>query len=1028
MEKVTKTLRRVPWEIWMMGLISACCLTIGLTRTPALYPVDFGQYERIMSACGLTWTEADLAAGDLQYSRPITTFAYTDISFFDQLSPRAGSSIVYPVLLIRLLTAPFGALFHTDILAAVWGLLLVMAVMLLTAGCLQILRQGWYIVPAFLCLIFLDGNFAAILRGLYPVSAAIVFGLMYIGLAICCAVRKTSGGILAAAVLCSCLFLKSMTAALVFLPAVIAVDLWMVIRFCRGRRVRILPLLFGGILLAAGIRGTVGQAAEDPDFFSDAASYESFFTTLLPVSEKPEEVLEAFGLDATYAADSGRSYYEDESAYAHNPRDRAEAKKIFTTVNASGLAGYYLTHPGTLAAALDSAAVKPEKGYENARNRSLTGSGTGFYSTRSADLLYWIRKLVYTQRSLWSLLCLVAALAGLACGIFRKKHRGAWLCGGIALACMAAYMPVCVMLNGHSQIAELALLQTLLNDMLLCGILVGIMAAAIPVMAWMTAYTEQPVEFSAVKRGEIPVIFPKAGVRARKIADAVSVVCARKGIVTAAVTVLCLAMLGFTFLRADHPGTVNNGDYARMMEQIDVTWTSDIYFNSAIQAQHGIIENYEYLAPFDPLKLTPLKPTYSLYWFAAPVRLITEPFGAPFSTLLLALVMGLITVGCISRIIWDLHPVLGKWTALTGLLLAMLFMSETSLTWYNSLFGEGSILCSLLMTATCAVHLCVNERERHWKTLLWYLGMVLSLYLLTTSKAQMLFALPGGLILLVGVAWYRRSHRYDLTAVEGLAVIGLCTILVISGIGVYQTDRTADSVSQKHTMWQAYFYGIFMISDDPVGDMEELGIDTAMAADIGKFVEFDKPEKYVYAPLSEEAQTAFYDHVDMMTIVKWYITHPLKLFRMLDYACSEARSLYTGFRVYYGEDYSDPNHSEVNGLNLWPAWRENLTPGTFLGYVLFYGVWLYILIRLFFRDKRGEKSRMVPIACLAVLSLLLLEILQLPLSVLGNGFADNQKQLFCFSLCQDLMLVMTLVAGFRRIGRMETEERQIRLQ
>ena len=40
------------------------------------------------------------------------------------------------------------------------------------------------------------------------------------------------------------------------------------------------------------------------------------------------------------------------------------------------------------------------------------------------------------------------------------------------------------------------------------------------------------------------------------------------------------------------------------------------------------------------MKLTLLKPTYSLYWFVSAARLLTEPFGLPFSTWILAWLMG----------------------------------------------------------------------------------------------------------------------------------------------------------------------------------------------------------------------------------------------------------------------------------------------------------------------------------------------------------------------------------------------------
>ena len=235
--------------------------------------------------------------------------------------------------------------------------------------------------------------------------------------------------------------------------------------------------------------------------------------------------------------------------------------------------------------------------------------------------------------------------------------------------------------------------------------------------------------------------------------------------------------------------------------------------------------------------------------------------------------------------------------------------------------------------------------------------------------------------------------------------LALCGVLAVSSLGVYQSDRTEDSVSQRHTMWQAYFFGIFMISDDPIKDMEDLGVDTAMAPDIGKYVDFSEDAEYVYAPLSKEAEKAFYDHVSMFTIVQWYITHPVKLWYMLDHAAREARELYTGFRVYNGQNYSDPNHDPVNRLNLWPGWRSWLTPGSFLGYVLFYGALLFFLIRRLLRRDTEAKTR---ILCAVFLFLIVTGVLQYPLSVLGNGFADNQKQLFCFSLCHDLLLGSTV--------------------
>ena len=80
--------RRPPHLVLLLAVLCASvCLAVGFIRSPRLYPVDHGQYDRMLADCGLTWTEEDLAAGDLQYVRPVTRFAYTRFPWAQLLSP-----------------------------------------------------------------------------------------------------------------------------------------------------------------------------------------------------------------------------------------------------------------------------------------------------------------------------------------------------------------------------------------------------------------------------------------------------------------------------------------------------------------------------------------------------------------------------------------------------------------------------------------------------------------------------------------------------------------------------------------------------------------------------------------------------------------------------------------------------------------------------------------------------------------------------------------------------------------------------
>ena len=974
--------------------------------------VDHGQYERVMADCGLTWTEEDLAAGDLQYVRAISRFAYARFPWVQLLSPLAGSSTVYAVAPVRLLTEPFGLPFTTDAMAAVWAVILAAACGLITEALFRLGVRAWFLPCLVLCALYGDGNFCAVFRGLYPQGAEIAFFLLLTGLCL----RAFSltpdrrGWSLLPVALCSVLFLKSGTGVIVFLPVILAVN-GILAWSCRKTLSHgwLLPAVCALALLCGG-RSAVILAGEDPDYYSNAAAYESFFNGMLTVADDPESILTEYGLDASYAGDIGRSYYEPEENYAHCPRGE-EGALLFSRLKPNRVLAGYLRHPELLGRLMLRTDGELKTGFENVRNRTLDANGKNFHATRADGgfpALIW--RLLFPGETGFALAAL--ALLILETGLWIRRRRIQYGLTALLLVSFLLYLPFTAAYNGLALSAQYILFQVLLSAALGTGILCGLMQALPRFREWLIRFTREADPMPVKKSIPLPSPQePAAGFLLQKLRKAAD----SRALALLVTGVTAVFMLVMVFAPADHPASVNNGDFGRMMIQMDLTWEGMQYYDTATQAGRYAIEEFVFTKPFRPLKLTPLEPTYSLYWFVSLTRLLTEPFGRSFSTWTLAWVMGAVSVLCLLKIIWDLQPLLRRWTIPAALVGCAMLFSETYLTWYNSLFGEGSILTGLLLSIMCALHLVMMPRKAGWKRQAWLVGLVISLNILITAKSQMLLAMPGAVGLVLWLSWYHRSWRYDLRILQGSLMVFLCVCLGFSALAVYQTDRTEDSVSQKHTLWQAYFYGIFMISDDPLGDMEALGVDTAMAPDIGKFVQFDNDSLYVYAPLSEEAQKAFYDHVSMGTIIQWYLTHPGKLWYMLNYAAGEGRKLYTDFRVYCGQDYADPAHDPVNGFHLWPAWREFLSPGTFLGYVLFYGALLFLLFRGLFH-RRKEVPAEVRIRFAVPLFLIITGILQYPLSVLGNGFADNQKQLFCFALCHDFLLAGFLILGLRRLS------------
>lgn len=1001
--------------VLLLTLLAAVCLARGLCGQPALCPVDYGQYSAVMEQAGLSYTAQDLAAGGLQYTRAITQFEYVAFPWGKLISPVPMGSTVYAIAAVRLFTQPFGLDFSVSALAFLWAALLVLAVYSL-AGSGWVLFGNGVLLPGIpLCLIFADGNFCAMLRGLYPQGAAIVFSLLFAAAALRAFTTAAGTGLscllpLAAA---GILFLRADTALIVFLPAVAAVDAVALWRERKKLPHREFCTVLLTILMAAGCGTAVQSFAQDTDLFSHAAVYDAVFDALLPVSADAAGDLAELGLDESYAADIGLSYYMPQTRYAHCPRDAAQAETLFTALTPARVLQFYARHPQRLLAVLQNLPAALN-GYDSARNLAR-GQTDGQAITRTdGGMLALLRTFWPGSAPGWLLPAGLAALVLLCAALVRR--RTLLFCMALSAAGAAVYLPLSVLLCGYDGFAQLRLYQVFLQD----AFLLAALGAAVPVQravsAWATALSAElgrpfvrAVSLAGLAESDSLKVLSTA---AKHILAGVHRLTHCRTAVTLLVLALAVMMAGITEGKTPHAACVNNGDFGRMMNQLGLNWTSENYFDTVSQSNHQAIEQYAWAEPFRWQKLTFLEPTYSLYLFVSLVRPFFDPFGLPLNTWAVALLMAALTVGCIAQLVWDLYPVLKGWTLAAGLGLCSICCCETYLVWYNGLFGEGCVLLGLLGSAGCAVHLALAPR-RGMGRWLWFAGLTVSLWVLVCAKSQMLLALPMAIALLGVLLWYHRPYRLDFCLVLALCGAGLCAALCAAGAGIYLSDRGAGSISEKSTLWQTYFYGIFRISDDPIADMKALGVDTAMAPDIGRYVSFDADAEYVYAPLSAQAQTAFYDHVSVGKALQWYLQHPAKLWRMLDHAAVQAHELYTGYRVYTGQDYAAA-HDAVSGFALWEYWRPLAAPNCFAGYVLFYGVLLLTALRRVF-GRNGPPERRA-LWCV-VLFVMFVGVFQYPLAVLGNGFADNQKEMFGFLLCHDLLVLMAAVLVLRALWR-----------
>lgn len=1002
------------------GLAVLAVLLPGIFSAQRLGTLDNGSYEPTMQVAGLTYLQSDLAEPEtLFFDHVIEKYDYSSFSYWKLLGPNGQSSILYPVALIRLVTEPFGIPFSTVYLALAYSLLYALGTYVLVRSCAHL--SGWLgaIPGTILLLASSSRNLLAYFNSLYPTAAVIVGLLLMIAMALrLFTYGKHTGirgmlGFLAAAAFC----LNASELCLIFAPFAVMVVIAVLLRDWEEKSLKPGAAVCAVVLVLAAISSSSQQLSSSYRYQSNISAYQSAFVGFLKASDDPVSDLQDFGLEESYAADVGKSYYLSGDSFRHNPQNEQEAKLLFEKLNVDTVGNWYLRHPMRL---LQTANRQEEAFNSFESDLALELGQTGKDSprvNRRWSLADTLMKMLLPEDYSGAFVCFLLGLAASAWLCFRllrqKLGKAFSIAAGISGACFAlgsfGYVLLHLRYLGQDSLF-LARIVGVFGILLSMGILGLAAGHCIYVLShWFRKKQQRRIEdrgLSLWHYGTLPAakVHALGSGRWGSFLD-------RPGPAAFLVFLLALFMSGIVQFIGVRAGCVNNGDFGRMMDQLGIIWQGDIFYNVDAQLGRRVIEDYAFRGSFDWTSLTFLNPKYSLIYPATLVRLFCNLTGQDFSTWYLSLVMNAVLIVCLVSIVYDLHSLLGRYAVLLGMGLCIVFFCESYLVWFNSLFGESCMFLGLFMVIACCVHLAVKPANKCWPTVLL---LLFSARVLVCAKAQMLVTLPFVLILVVLFALYQRPLAIKGLVPYILTVMVACVIITSDCITVY---RDNSGISERQTVWQATFYGALMISDDPEATMEELGIDTRMLPDIGKDA-YQKDEDYVISPNTAEADAALYDHVNTFTMVKYYLRHPVQLYKMLNHAASASRTVYNEFRAYLGQDYSQP-HDTVQKLGLWLYWRYFFTCGSFLSYVLLYGAAMAVaLLVIFGKRERDVRWKMLSVVFLWIL---LTGAVQFPISVIGNGFADNHKQMFGFIMCHDFLVVFSLTILIRYLRHHGTQ-------
>lgn len=1001
----------------LFGIVLLGVLVIEFLSPGRLGTVDTGKYDIIMKEAGLKYTENELQSDrPLTYDHVIEEYDYGHFSYTKLLAPSGIHSVIYPLSLIRAVTKPFGIKFSMKYLYLLYALLAAICVSVITRG----ITEAWGAplgVIAGVILIFLlaDGNLNAYFGSLYD-TGTVVMGLLLVmaSLIRSFSYRKGKGFITIFPVIVSFLFLfNASTLSILFFPAAI----WSGIILLKKEQKnfyhkKIAVFLITG-LLVTGVSSSLRLINENPDMQSDASVYSCAFQGFLEESDKPEKDLEYFGLDEDYVKDIGKSYYMEESEYQHNPRDEKEAENLFSKLNRKTIASWYLKNPWRI---IRTVMGQSEK-FDSLESQRLLKLGQNTLQSDKVSRIWSTANLILgvifpsDYSGAWALLGISGILLVIAVFFEIKKKREEILYAVLVFLLELAalgYVPAHLFFMGRDSLELSRIIAVFTIAVIVGGLFIFCVRVCEMVSVWFQKLQVSKLQFQEAREyvEKTSSAISDTGPKQQNELSEMIIQAIRKWLLNitadrrktvfflSGVFVIMACIVLFAVPRA---GCVNNGDFGRMMEQLGLIWQGDIFYDVDAQLGKRVIEEYAYRAAFQLTDLTFLSPKYSLIFPSTLVRGICAVLNRPFSTHLLSIVMTVVLLICLISIIKDLYSFFGRFTLFVGLGISAVFLCESYLVWFNSLFGESAMFLGLFMVVACGIHLAVVSQG---KGCIGVFLLIFACRFLVCAKAQMLVTLPILLFVIIVFALYHRPLRLGRLIPYTLMILLSMAMISYEGIKVYQDNG---DISERQTLWQATFYGALMVSDNPEKDMEELGIDSRMAADIGKDA-YQADEDYVISPNSAEADEAFYDHVTTGKLVKYYLKRPVQLIRMLNHAAEVSQEMYNGFRAYLGQDYSG-DHDTVDRFGLWLYWRPVFTFSSFWGYVLVYGSLLVLCIYLLTQKQLEMKRKLLVVIYIAVM---LIGAIQYPLSVVGNGFADNQKQMFGFMMCHDLLTIITL--------------------
>jgi hypothetical protein len=432
----------------------------------------------------------------------------------------------------------------------------------------------------------------------------------------------------------------------------------------------------------------------------------------------------------------------------------------------------------------------------------------------------------------------------------------------------------------------------------------------------------------------------------------------------------------------------------------------------------GLADNGDFTRIAEPLGLTPVPEGFGERYFGHVNRWYTV--GAPQAPDWWS--SGLLTVGAAVRLdevsrpdgLFDVrtagavHLLLflgGVWVILraaglfSGAVRAVIVAAVGLVTtdvmyfqWCNSLYGETAALLALLWLVGLTLWAVRTPGCTHWLIPTYVLLAVL---LVAAKPAYYVLAVPLAVFPLVLLL------RKDRMAADWVVIAG-CVAVLGAGTALYAHVPPA---YRSAVLWDTLFGSVLTESPSPEQDLQEMGLDPALARHAGK----DAWAYVVAEGAPTEPVTAGYSFRD---IVGLYQRHPDRGLRLAQRAAEQTFQWRPARLGNFTAESGQPAGARAAGFIHWSGSQHRLLPGSlgFLGVfaLLFLGVCAWEIGRHGLGHPAGTTA-----AFLALMGLL--AMVAFSTCSLASGRSDIVKHLFLFQVLFDVCLVAAVAWVVGRI-------------